>query len=83
MARKPPVQGDLIKVEWLDIYEDPTGNPEHAKYYTRASYGIFWAQDSDKLVTTTTIDPDGPQNSGWCCYPVGTVKSIQVIKRHK
>ena len=80
-------RGDLIKVTWVDICEDNTGNPDLAKCMERVSYGLFWAQELrggvPSLVTTTTIDPDGPAQAGWCCYPTGVVLKIEVIKRFK
>ena len=87
MARKPLARGDLIKVTWADICEDNAGDPNSAKCLERVSYGLFWTQEVKNglecLVTTTTIDPDGPHQSGWCCYPIGVVRGIQVIKRAK
>lgn len=87
MARKPLSRGDLIKITWLDCTEESTGNPETGKCIERVSYGLFWAQEPrgghETLVTTTTIDPDGPHQSGWCAYPIGMVLKTEVIKRHK
>lgn len=81
MPRKPPARGDVVKVTWVDIYEDATGNPDTAKFIERVSYGLLWVYDEEKLVTTTTIDPDDHYQQGWCCYPRGVVRNIEVIKR--
>lgn len=87
MARKPLARGDLLKVYWWDIFEDPTGNPDAARPCERVSYGLFWAQEirgpGECLVTTTTLDKDGGAQSGYCCYPMGTVLKIEVVKRAK
>ena len=85
--KKPPARGDLVKVTWRDVYEDATVNPELGKTIERVSYGLFWADElrggHQTLVTTTTIDPDGPQQAGYCAYPRGMVLTIDIIKRHK
>ena len=87
MARKPLVRGDLLKIHWVDIYEDPTGNPDAARPSERASFGLFWAQEIrgpvECVVTTTTLDKDGPAQSGYCIYPLGTILKIEVVKRAK
>ena len=86
MARKPLARGDLIKVTWRDCTEDAVGNPDSAKCIERVTYGLFWNQTEGiegTLVTTTTIDPDGPHQSGWCAYPNGMVVNVTVIKRAK
>jgi hypothetical protein len=79
-------KGDYIKVRWLDIYEDVTGNPDKPEVSKRASIGQFWAYQTidgfDFLVTTTTEDAS-PEDSGYCCYPIGIVVSIDIIKRRK
>ena len=84
---KPLARGDLIKVTWLDATEDSVGNPDNLKCIERVSYGIFWERGlrggHDTLVTTTTIDPDGPHQSGGCAYPWGMVLKTEVIKRYK
>ena len=87
MAKKPPAKGDLVKVTWADIQEDPVGNPDVARPAERITYGLFWAHELrgtiDCLVTTTTIDKDGPTQQGYCCYPWGCVLDIEVVKRAK
>jgi hypothetical protein len=85
MARKPLARGDLIKVHWCDICEDPVGNPDAARPSERVSYGLFWSQDVrgpvECLTTTTTLDKDGASQSGFCIYPLGCVLKIEIIKR--
>jgi hypothetical protein len=87
MPAKPPARGDVIKVHWQDIFEDPTGNPDAAKPSERISYGLFWAKEirgaGECLVTTTTLDKDGASQQGYCIYPMGCVLKIEVVKRAK
>jgi hypothetical protein len=84
---KPLARGDLIRVTWVDILESANENTDSAKPMERCSYGLFWAQEIrgpvECLITTTTIDKDGPQQQGYCVYPIGCVIKTEVIKRHK
>lgn len=85
-ARRPAARGDLVQVDWVDIYEDPVGDPEKAQLKRRISYALFWDRrvDStgvDVIVTTTTIDDDASSQQGYCIYPAACVLSLQVIKR--
>jgi hypothetical protein len=79
-------RGDLIQVEWVDIQEEPTGDPRKAHLYRRMSYGIFWDTKDDWgkrcLVTTTTMDPD-PESSGWCIYPEGCLVEVKLVRRSR
>ena len=85
--KKPLARGDVISITWVDIYEDPVGNPDTAKPAERVSLGRFWAQEErggvSCLITSTTIDPDGPAQQGYCVYPMGCVVKIDIIKRHR
>jgi hypothetical protein len=87
VPKRPLARGDLIKVTWLDATEDSVGNPDLLKCIERVSYGLFWAQEQrgghEVLVTTTTIDPDGPHQSGGCAYPIGMILKTEVVKRAK
>jgi len=90
MADKDLVRGDLLKVEWIDIAEDPTGDPETAALARRTSYGLFWAYTEDAgvkcLVTTTTVDSGIATSCGYCIYPESCVVKLSVVKkvrRHK
>ena len=81
----PPARGDLVEVQWVDINEEPVGDPDAAKLARRTSYGLFWCQKEDAgvpvLVTTTTMD-DGPAHqSGYCIYPVSCVVKLKIVKR--
>lgn len=82
---RDPERGDVVCVSWVDIYEDATGNPDAAKLARRTSYGLYWdrRQDDglDVIVTTTTIDTDGPQQQGFCVYPAACVRTLKIIKR--
>ena len=79
------LRGDLLRVEWVDIAEDPLGNPALASLARRTSYGLFWGfQEShgvNCLVTTTTVDHDVSGQNGYVIYPVGCVRGVEVIKR--
>lgn len=79
------LRGDLLRVEWVDIAEDPLGNPALASLARRTSYGLFWGfQESHGvacLVTTTTVDHDVSGQNGYVIYPVGCVRTVEVIKR--
>jgi hypothetical protein len=80
-------RGDLIRVEWVDIAEEPSGNPATAQLARRTSYGLFWGlQDSFSLaclVTTTTVDHDVQGQNGYTIYPLGCVADVQIIKRSR
>jgi hypothetical protein len=79
------LRGDLLRVEWVDISEDPVGNPGTAQLARRTSYGLFWGlQESfgfPCLVTTTTVDHDVQGQNGYTIYPLGCIRDLQVIKR--
>jgi hypothetical protein len=80
-----PERGNLIRVIWYDVSEDPVGSPESATLSRRTSYGIFWAfrkdHNLDVLVTTTTVDEDGHEQSGYCIYPAANIESIKVYDK--
>ncbi len=81
------VQGTILRVEWEDVYEDPTAPTGEVDVVTRSSFGVFWEQKvstktgSPLLITTTTIDPDGPSNQGGVAYPLALVRAIEIIRR--
>ena len=79
------LRGDVLRVEWVDIAEDPLGNPALASLARRASYGLYWGlQESHGLpclVTTTTVDHDVSGQNGYVIYPLGCVRGVEVIKR--
>lgn len=85
MAKKPPARGDVVRVTWLDILEDPAGNPDTCKASERVSFGLYWAEEmrgpAKCLITTTTIDKDSTGQQGYCCYPIGCILNIDVVKR--
>jgi hypothetical protein len=87
MNRTPkPVRGDLVQLDWVDIYEDPVGDPEKATLKRRSSYALFWerrldASGMEVVITTTTIDEDAPSQQGYCIYPAACVVGLKVIKR--
>lgn len=81
-------RGDLIQVIWMDVVEDPVGDPDAAKLAYRTSYGLFWAWKdslvgkSRTLVTSNTVDdPHIMSQSGWIAYPEGMILSIKLVKK--
>jgi hypothetical protein len=84
--RRPASRGDIVQIDWVDIYEDPIGDPEKATLKRRKSYAVFWDRRQDVsgtevIVTTTTIDEDVPAQQGFCIYPAACVLGMRVIKR--
>ena len=79
-------QGTVIKVHWLDIYEDSVGDTRRAELGLRISLSLFWETKESHgvpcLITTNTIDKD-PSQQGWCCTPLALIPKIEVIKRPK
>jgi hypothetical protein len=87
MRRVPkPVRGDVVQLDWVDIYEDPVGDPEKAALKRRTSYALFWERRADPatgidvIITTTTIDEDASSQQGYCIYPAACVVGLNVIK---
>jgi hypothetical protein len=84
-GRTAPRRGDLVRVDWLDIREDPSGDPETAELARRTTFGLFWARRTDSgvrvLVTTTTVDEDHDLQSGYCIYPMSCVVKIRMVRR--
>ncbi len=82
-----PSRGDLVQIDWVDIYEDPTGDPDKASLKRRTSYALFWDRKVDEgsgvevVVTTTTFDDDAPTQQGYCIYPAACIVELKVIKR--
>lgn len=78
-------RGDLIEVQWLDIFEDPVGNPDAGEVATRLSIGYFWgvrqSAGIDAFITTTTIDVVDEGTNGYCCYPLAVIADVKLIKR--
>jgi len=90
MARKrDPKTGDLVEIQWVDVYEDPVGSPAEALPCLRISYGIYFAKREMEvggwklpfIITTTTLDETGPQQSGYCIYPEGVVLDVKVVRK--
>lgn len=81
------VRGDLIDVQWVDINEDPVGDPVDAAVLPRLSVGYFWGLAESHgvkcLVTTTTMDKDGSEQSGYCIYPLSVVLRIRSIRKKR
>lgn len=89
MTRKDPARGDIVRVDWVDIHEDATGDTDQAALQPRTSYGVFWTRKKDEdtgvpcIVTTTTIDAGGAHQQGYCIYPEACVRKLVVVKRAK
>lgn len=79
------LRGDLIQVDWVDICEDVTGDPDKAAFSRRTSYGIFWGAISSHgvpgIATTTTLDDEDLKENGYCAYPLGCILGITIIKK--
>ena len=79
-------QGTVIKLHWLDIYEDSVGDTTKAELGLRVTYTLFWetkvSHGVECIVTCNTVDKDTSQQ-GWCCTPLSLVPRIEVIKRPK
>lgn len=82
-----PKRGDLVRVDWLDICEDGTGDPAMARLARRITFGIFIEiRDDDGvrvLVTTTTAASENGDtyDSGWCIYPMSCVTRLRVMRK--
>jgi len=76
-------RGDLIEVKWLDITEDPVGNPSEARLPTRHSVGYFWGATESTFTTTMTMDDDVEEQSGYCIYPLGVIVGVKRIRKGK
>lgn len=74
-------RGDLIEVKWLDITEDPVGNPSEATLPVRHSVGYFWGATMGTFVTTGTMDSDVADQSGYVIYPMGVIVGIKRIRK--
>jgi hypothetical protein len=81
------VPGDLIGVDWLDIAEDPTGDPAEASLARRHSIGFFWGRRTDEgvpvIITTTTLDASVEGQQGYCIYPEACITRVRMIKRKR
>lgn len=80
------VRGDLLEIRWVDINEDPSGDPTKADLAHRTSFGLFWEKKMVNsipcTVTTTTIDlADQEGQNGWCIYPDACILSMKIVRR--
>ena len=77
-------KGDLLQIDWVDIFENSVGDPRTAKLARRTSFGLLWEVGEDEgvpvIVTTTTIDKD-PGQEGFCIYPTSCITEVQVVKK--
>lgn len=90
MARKKkknPKAGDMVLVEWQDIYENPTGSTASAKPARLISLAYFveWRGRGQQrqLITTNCFDLDTNEPFGCCSYPAGVVISITLVADSK
>lgn len=77
-----------MEVRWVDILEEPNGDPSLAKLARRTSYGVYWEEREDDglpvLVTTTTLDdPALSHQQGYCIYPRACIVGLKVVKRSR
>lgn len=82
---REPERGDVVSVDWVDIFEDVTGDPDQARLSRRTSYGLFWDRREDdgvpSIITTTTVDREDLGQQGFCIYPAACVVALKIIKR--
>ena len=73
----------IVEVGWVDIVEDNCGDPRKSYVVLRHTLGRVWdvkRKDGVDLITLTfTMDPDGPDQSGWICIPTCVVRDLKVI----
>jgi hypothetical protein len=89
MPTRKPKRGDVVEVIWADITEAPIANPDDVRPMLRKSVGVYWdrwpimfgKKRLTVVVTTTTVDEQGHEQSGGCAYPVGCIVSLKVLKR--
>ena len=83
--RRPLSRGDVILVEWLDITESATDDPDRALPHRRKTIGFYWDRQQhhgkSALVTTTTLDDEHTAQNGYCVYPEGCILKVSVIRR--
>ena len=76
-----PRRGDVIEIDWLDIYEDATGDPRKAQPARRQTVARFFGWRPGILVTTNTVETTtAPGQEGYCAYPRGCVTGIRLIE---
>jgi hypothetical protein len=86
MTLQPAERGDLCEIHWVDINEEPVGDPNKAGLSHRVSYGLYWSHIEEQgipcIVTTTTTDPsDLSGQQGYCIYPEACVTSLTVVRK--
>lgn len=78
-----------MEVEWLDIVEDPVGDPRDARPAERLTIG-YWvgyrgivtkSGEKVRVAVTTTTKEEPASQSGWCCYPAGAIKRMWPLRR--
>jgi len=81
--KKKLARGDVIKVKWLDIYDQTHEDPRAAKLkeFETLCYFIAWRGTGRRrqLVTSTTIDDDDDTFYGCCSFPAGCVLGIETL----
>ena len=77
-------QHTIVEVGWVDIMEDNTGDPRTSNVVLRHTLGRVWdvkrKDGVDLLTLTFTVDPDGPEQSGWICIPTSVVRDLKIIQ---
>jgi len=79
------IRGDLVEVHWVDITEDPVGDPSKAELPLQINIGYFYekkmSRDMPIIVTTTSVISD--DQSGYAVYPECIVVRIKMIRKKR
>lgn len=76
-------RGDAVEVAWVDICEDPTGDPDKAHLATRHDLGYFWSAKDELVVLTHTMDEDISGQQGWIAIPQSCVREVKILKKRR
>lgn len=80
-------RGDPITVYWEDICDDVTGDPSNPSPVHRKTIAHFWSlitiKERPYLVTTSTMDSDISDQSGYSIYPIGTIIKVTPFKKRR
>ena len=74
----------IVRIGWLDIMEDSTGDPNTSRVVLRSTIGYVRGVKKNNGVLVLTLsftkDPDGDDQTGWICFPVSVVREVEVIR---
>lgn len=86
---KPPKdlkRGSIIAYMWVDPCADPVGDTTKAELALRGpTYGVVWdvkkkSKGQSCLVTSNTLDTDGPTQQGYDIVPWVLVKGVVILE---